>query len=68
MPLFSTTLPTLLTKPTPACPRCDGQGVHGVTVDTWSAFEWRECDGCSHLWAIPRGWTPHGGPFVSHAA
>ncbi len=51
------TAPTLLTRPSIACPRCDGRRID-LAVNTQSSFVWRECEDCHHLWAIPAEWTP----------
>jgi transcription elongation factor Elf1 len=53
------TTPTLLVHPTTACPRCDGERIVALALDTERSFAWYECAECNHLWAIPRGWTPH---------
>ena len=52
-------LPTLLTTPTRACPRCDSNRVLAIAAVVDNAFDWRECEECAYLWAIPRGWTAH---------
>jgi hypothetical protein len=62
------TTPTLLVHPTTACPRCDGGRIGALALDTESSFAWYECAECRHLWAIPRGWTPHAEPRPSYAA
>ena len=41
------------------CPRCDSVRTRALAVDAESAFTWRECEDCAHLWAVPQGWTPH---------
>jgi len=51
--------PTLLLDPVTACPRCNGPHVLALAERLDSSFAWRECEDCAHLWAIPRGWTPH---------
>jgi hypothetical protein len=60
----SATAATLLINPTTACPRCNGRRVLGLAVNIDSSFAWHECEECRHLWAIPRGWTPHPEPHV----
>ena len=62
-----TTTPTLLVHPTTACPRCDARRIVALAVDTERSFAWYECAECSHVWAIPRGWTPHAEPRRSSA-
>lgn len=59
------TTPTLLTRPTRACPRCDDNRIRAQGDDELGAFDWYECQQCGHLWAIPHGWKPHA---VSHVA
>lgn len=53
----ASTVPTLLTKPTIACPRCDGPRVIALAVSAENAFAWHECEDCRYLWALPNGWT-----------
>ena len=64
---FPSTRPTLVVHSSTSCPRCDGVCIRSVGVDAESAFEWRECLGCSFLWGLPRGWTRADGPLVSRA-
>lgn len=68
MTSLSTTTPTLLTRPTQGRPRCDGRRIAGVAVDADTAYEWRECEDCSYLWATPRGWAPQIAPTAFRAA
>jgi hypothetical protein len=58
------TAPTLLNQPTAACPRCNGRRLLQLVAHPDSEFEWRECEDCRYLWAIPHGWTPHAEPRV----
>ncbi len=64
---FSATRPTLVVRSSTSCPRCDGADIRAVGVDTETAFEWHRCVNCSFLWALPCGWAPDDGPFVSRA-
>lgn len=49
-----TTVPTLLTRPATACPRCDDSRVVPLAVDSESSFAWYECEACKYLWALPQ--------------
>jgi hypothetical protein len=57
-----TTAPTLLTRASEACPRCDGRRILGVAVNADNSFAWHECEECQYLWAIPHGWLSHAEP------
>ena len=59
MTVRSALVPTLLTHPTTACPRCDGPRIVLLGSADDREFDWRECEECGHLWALPPGWTPH---------
>lgn len=59
------TTPTLLIRPTTACPRCDDTRVVKLAHDIDGAFAWHECADCSYLWATPFGWTPAEGMPLS---
>lgn len=61
------TSPTLLLRPLTACPRCDGRSIVALAEHAESSFAWYECGECAHLWAIPRGWTPHPEPLPMHS-
>jgi hypothetical protein len=64
---FAPTRPTLVVRSSTSCPRCDGGHIRGIGIDAESAFEWRQCTGCSFLWGLPHGWTLSDGPVASRA-
>ena len=52
-------VPTLLTRPTRACPRCDRPRLRPLAVNRFGSFAWHECEDCLYLWAVPHGWAVH---------
>jgi hypothetical protein len=54
----ASTVPTLLARPTRACPRCDRRRLRALAVNAFGDFAWHECEDCFYLWAVPHGWTP----------
>ena len=48
--------------PLASCPRCEGRRIVPLAPNADSSFAWHECEECRHLWALPRGWTPHPEP------
>ena len=57
VPALHFPVPTLFTRPTVACPRCDGLHVMHLEGTHSNPYLWHECDDCKHLWALPRGWA-----------
>jgi transcription elongation factor Elf1 len=49
-----TPVPTLLTCPATACPRCDDHRIVLFAVDAERSFVWYECEGCEYLWELAR--------------
>lgn len=43
---------------TTTCPRCGGSHIVAFGIDAERAFVWRECETCTHTWALPEASSP----------